>query len=95
MSARIELAVLAFGIAMTCTIVANLLWFKLIGAVNRRRPNAEQVSYWGFTYFKLIATVDEYRRSYPKGRIHVLMYLLVALMALSMITVAVSLSFVG
>jgi hypothetical protein len=44
------------------------LW-REIGEINRKLPDAEQISYWGMHPAKMARIKREYRRLYPSGKI--------------------------
>ena len=58
-----------FSVAMTCIIGAGFILFAMIGEINRKLPDNEQISYlWGHpaAYSRIYA---EYKRFYPEGRL--------------------------
>jgi hypothetical protein len=68
-NAKVITGTIAFCIAVTGVIVANMFMTMMIGEINRKRQHDRQVSYFGFTPFKTQRIFDEYRRSYPEGRL--------------------------
>ena len=45
-----------------------LLWQE-VGEINRKLPDAEQISYWGMHPAKMARIKTEYKRPYPFGKI--------------------------
>jgi len=79
------IAVLLAG-AVTLMICSGLVIFAMIGEVNRRLPEDQQVSYlWGYPG-KLSGIRDQYRRFYPTGtlsrRLTVLQAVTIVVMAI-------------
>jgi hypothetical protein len=70
MSTRLLIAVIAFCVALSGTIVGNLCLVAMIGEINRKRSGSDLVSYFGFALPKIVAIHREYRMLYPKGRLH-------------------------
>jgi hypothetical protein len=69
MSTNILIALVLFAFAQACVVVAGYLQWIIIAEVNRKLPDAEQISYFlGYPgkYFKILR---EYRRLYPEGRL--------------------------
>jgi len=68
-----------FAAAVTCAVLGGYVMFAMIGEVNRKLPEDQQISYlWGH-YAKYQRILREYRRLYPKGRLGSAWMLLVAL----------------
>ena len=63
------LAAIFFFLAVNCFIVSSLLNWQQIAEVNRKLPDEEQISYWGFRTFKQIKIRQEYKRLYPSGKL--------------------------
>ena len=62
-------ALLMFLAAISCILCANLAMFAMIGEVNRKLSENEQISYIGFYPTKYLTIHREYRRLYPQGRL--------------------------
>lgn len=62
-----------FGGALTSVILSGMFNLMMIGEINRKKAQQEQVSYFGYTPVKAVRIVSEYRRLYPTGRLHVVM----------------------
>jgi len=64
------------------------LWQE-IGEINRKLPDAEQISHWGMHPVKMAKVKREYKRLYPSGRIdlmrHIFQYVGFASMALLLV----------
>jgi hypothetical protein len=89
MSPRMLAGVVLFCIFMTGVFLANMFQFMMIGEVNRKRPDGDQVSYFGHHYFKTKRIFGEYRKLHPEGAIHVYMLISVAVAFGSLVGVAV------
>lgn len=64
----------------TCAVAGGYVMFAMVGRVNRRLPDDQQISYlWG-TYSKQQRVLKEYKRLYPDGRLDGGFFWLVALM---------------
>ena len=87
--------IVLFCVAMTGLAIANLFWYELIGEVNRKREDGNLVSYFGFTFFKMTAIVDEYRKILPTGRAHVYMFVAFAFLVAGLIAFAVCARIIG
>jgi hypothetical protein len=86
---RAVVGIVAFCVAMTGVIIANILLVMMIGEINRTRQEGNLVSYFGFTFPKILRIFAEYRRSYPRGKIHVYALMAFALGVIAMLAVAV------
>ena len=85
------IAVLLAG-AVTLMIWSSLVIFAMIGEVNRRLPEDQQVSYlWGYPG-KLSGIRDQYRRFYPTGT---LSRLLTVLQAVTIVVMAICVFLIG
>lgn len=91
MSARIIAGVLSFCCALTGLFLANMLLMMMIGEINRKREEGNLVSYFGFTFPKVLRIFGEYRRSYPTGKLHLYALAAFVLAMLGLISVAVCL----
>jgi hypothetical protein len=89
MSTRFILGTVSFCIAMTGVFVGNLFLYMMIGEINRKRRDGDLVSYFGFTPPKTLRILDEYRRSYPDGRLHIYTWMAFALAMLGLGSFAV------
>jgi hypothetical protein len=55
--------------ATTFAIVANLLFYMMIGEINRKLPDDQQFSYLFMYWGKLGRITKEYQRLYPQSRL--------------------------
>jgi hypothetical protein len=63
------LAVAFLIVAQVCLISCTFIIFAIIGEVNRKRPEGEQISYIGWHVTKRRFVRQEYRRLYPEGKL--------------------------
>ena len=61
----ISLPVAIFPLMGSCGMVSTFLLWQEIGEVNRKLPDAEQMSYWRMHPVKMSKIKREYRRLYP------------------------------
>jgi hypothetical protein len=80
------------GIA--ATIVANVFLTRMVAAINRKRPDGDLVSPYGWTPSKMLRVFGEYRSSYPDGSLHKRMLIAIACMMICLISLAVSLQII-
>jgi hypothetical protein len=62
-------ATVAFVMAGTFVIVANLITYAILGQVNAKLPQHERLSYTGFHLGKNRRISRLYRHFYPEGRL--------------------------
>ena len=62
-------ATIAFLLAGTFVIVANLLTYAILGQINARLPQNERLSYMGFYLRKNSRMARLYKQLYPDGRL--------------------------
>lgn len=68
--------------ATTCALLGGYVMFAMIGKVNKKLPDGDQISYlWGH-YAKEHRVLQEYKHLYPEGRLDSIFLGLVALMFL-------------
>ena len=63
-------------LATSFAVITGMFSIMMIGEVNRRREDQSQISYFWVTPWKMLEVFGEYRRLYPRGRLHI--YALVA-----------------
>jgi hypothetical protein len=68
------------GIFLSFTYLSTLLTFALIGKVNRYRAEDDQIPYFGIPFRRTkhlgnLWIFGEYRRLYPRGRLHIYLLL--------------------
>ena len=68
------IGIIAFGLALSGVILANMFVIMMIGEINRKREDGKLISYFGFTPPKTMRIFDEYRRLYPNGKLHILRF---------------------
>ncbi|HLH33670.1 MAG TPA: hypothetical protein VKX41_03285 [Alloacidobacterium sp.] len=95
LNTRVITGVISFCIAMTGLFLANMYLTMMIGEINRKRQDGSLVSYFGFTFPKMLRIFGEYRRSYPVGRLHIYALTAFALAIIGLISVAVCLRIIG
>jgi len=69
---RLILAIAALSIAATCMISAGFALYAMIGEVNRKLPDNNQIGYLWFYWSKIKRILGEYKRLYPGGRLSAL-----------------------
>jgi hypothetical protein len=95
MSARIIIGIISFSVAMTGAFAANMFLIMMIREINRKRQDGNLVSYIGYTPFKIIRIFSEYRRLYPKGKLHVLTFAAIAVMFIGTVGAAIAFHVIG
>lgn len=56
--------------AASCLLLSGFLLTQEVGEVNRKLPEDRQISYWFWHPEKYKRLKAEYRRLYPRGRLH-------------------------
>ncbi len=56
-----------FVVGVTCVVVANVLWFRVIALVNRSDEDGQKISYLLHTPQSSLDAWGRYRRLYPEG----------------------------
>lgn len=69
-SARVIAGVVFFCLGIAAAITSSMFTTMMISEINRQREKDNQISYLGFTPPKTLRIFSEYRRLYPKGRLH-------------------------
>jgi hypothetical protein len=67
----------------------------MIGEINRKRQDGSLVSYFGFTFPKMLRIFAEYHRSYPEGNLRIYTLTAFALAIIGLVSVAVCLRIIG
>jgi hypothetical protein len=62
MRAGVIVLIISFGVAVSGIIVANMFLFMMIGEINRKRDEGNLLSYFGFTFPKMLRIFSEYRK---------------------------------
>ena len=92
MSTSFVILVATLGAMIGCLFFSNILITAMIGEINRRRPDNDQLSYLGFTPTKSVKVFTQYRRLHPEGRLHLLAIGCFIIAMLLLILVAVQLA---
>lgn len=95
MSVREITGIISFCIAMTGLFVANMLLMMMIGEINRKRDEGKLVSYFGFTFPKMLQIFHEYHSSYPSGSLHIYALISFACAMIGLIVVGICLHIIG
>ena len=80
---------------MTGLFLANTYLTMMIGEINRKRQDESLVSYFGFTFPKMLRIFGEYHHSYPDGRLHIYALTAFVLAIIGLTSVAVCLRILG
>jgi len=91
MTERAIAGIVSFSFVLTGLFLANMFLMMMIGEINRKREEGNLISYFGFTFPKMLRIFGEYRRSYPTGKLHVYALGAFGLAMLGLISVAVCL----
>jgi hypothetical protein len=67
----------------------------IIGEINRKRQEGNVISYFGFTFPKLLRIFREYRKSYPDGKLHIYSLAAFAIAMIALISVGVCIGIIG
>jgi hypothetical protein len=94
-NARVITGVVSFCMALAGLFLANTFLIMMIGEINRRRQDGSLISYFRFTFPKMLRIFREYRSSYPQGKLHIYALAAFALAMASLVSVAVCLRIVG
>jgi hypothetical protein len=95
MSTRAITGIISFCIAMTGIFLANMFLMMMIGEINRKRPDGNLVSYFGFAPLKVIRIFGEYRGLYPNGRMHMYSFAAIACTMIGLASTAVCFRIIG
>jgi hypothetical protein len=95
MNARTIICVVSFCVAMTGLFVANIFLFMMIGEVNRKREEGSLISYFSYTFPKVVRIFREYRITYPQGKLNIYAVAGFALAIISLVSVAVCFRIIG
>jgi hypothetical protein len=95
MSGRVIAGLSSICVAATGLVAANILLTAMIGEINRKRSDENLVSYLGFTFPKVQRVVEEYRRSYPAGRLHIYTSIAFVLAIAALVAAGMALRIIG
>jgi hypothetical protein len=73
------IAAILFMLALSCAVLANMLMLIVIGKVNRRLPDQEQIAYFSWSMKKVNHL---YKQFHPQGKLIIAAYVLGILMIL-------------
>jgi len=95
MNVRVIVGITSFCVALTGVFLANTFVTQMIGEISRKRPEGALVSYFGFTFLKMLRVFNEYRASYPTGSLHMYASVSFAVAMAALLSVAVCLHIIG
>jgi hypothetical protein len=95
MSARAIIGIFFFCVAMTGVFLGGMTMVMMIGEINRKRQEGNLISYFGYTFPKMLRIFQEYRSLYPDGKLHIYHLAAVAVMFIGWIGVAVCIGIIG
>jgi len=95
MNARVITGIISFCFTLTGLFLANMLLTMMIGEINRKRQDGNLVSYVGFTFPKMLRIFNEYRTSYPNGKLHIYALTAFVFAMIGLVSVAVCLRIAG
>ena len=87
MNLWLVIGIIAFCLALSGVILANMFVIMMIGEINRKREDGKLISYFGFTPPNTMRIFDEYRRLYPNGNCT---FYALAVFALAMIALIIA-----
>lgn len=94
-STRVVAGVILFCLAVSTMFLSNLFVTMMIGEINRKRQESDLISYFGFTFPKMLRIFREYRRLYSGGKLHIYALVSFAIAMISLVIVAVCLHVIG
>lgn len=94
MSVTVVVAIIALCLMISAGFSANMFLMMMIAEINRKRPEGDLISYFGFTYPKMRRIFREYRRLYPGGKLHIYSNISFAVAVIGVITVFVCLHYI-
>jgi hypothetical protein len=95
MSTRLLVGIAFFSAAMTGIFLGNMFQLMMIGEVNRKNHDDQQISFFWFDLSKIVRIFKEYRRLYPEGKLHLAALGSIALGGAGMAGLAVCLRILG
>jgi tellurite resistance protein TehA-like permease len=95
MSTRVIAGIVSLCVVVTGLFLANMFLTMMIGEINRKRQDGSLVSYFAFTFPKMLRIFDEYRSSYPNGNMHIYALAAFAFAIIGLIGVGLSLHVIG
>lgn len=94
-STRVVAGLILFCLAVSTIFLSNLFVTMLIGEINRKRQESDVISFFGFTFPKMLRIFREYRRLYSGGKLHIYALVSFAVAMISLGIVAVCLHIIG
>jgi len=95
MSPAIVAGIILFGAAISAVFLTNLFVTMMIGEINRKRQESDLVSYFGFTFPKMLRIFREYRQLYRHGKLHIYAVVSFAFAMVSLVIVALCFRIIG
>jgi hypothetical protein len=95
MNARMITGIVSFCVSMTGLFLANIFLTMMIGEINRKRQGGDLISYFGFSFPKMLRIFSEYRSSFPNGNLHIYALAAFAFAIIGLISVALCLRIIG
>jgi hypothetical protein len=95
MSARVITGIVSLCVVVTGLFLANMFLTMMIGEINCKRQEGSLLSYFGFTFPKMVRIFGEYRSSYPNGNMHIYALAAFASAIIGLIGVALCLHIIG
>jgi len=83
MNPSVLLAVIFLCVGVSAAVFATLLGFMMIGEINRKREDDNQIPYFSFSpleSLKRLGLPRQYHRLYPHGRLHIYFFVAFAVM---------------
>ncbi len=93
MSQHLVVGLVSFSLALTGLFLTNLFLVMMVGEINRKRVEGNQVSYFGYTFPKIVRIFNEYRSSHPEGKKHIYAIVAFAFAIAGLVGVAAGLGF--
>lgn len=94
-STGVVAGIILFCVALSAAFLANLFVTMMIGEINRKRQEGDLISYFGFTFPKMLRIFHEYRRLYPSGKLHIYALASFGAAMTGLVIVAVCLHIIG
>ena len=93
--AKVITALIALSVATTGLILANMFLMMMVGEINRRRQDENTISYFGFTFPKMLRIFREYRTLNPVGVLHLFSLGAFGIALIALLVVATCIGIVG
>lgn len=94
-TARLIGGLVLFSAAMSGAALGTKFHGMMIGEINRRRPDDNQVSYFGWSLPKIRRLNAEYQRVYPGGRLHVYRRVAIGVASIAMMAALICIGWLG